>query len=278
MAAFCGACGKPVAAGGKFCGGCGAPNSLKSGSPALKIVLAVVLLVGAALLIAAGGAFLFGRKKIAELREKSGAASRVLPHSTAAGGSALLTMDEVGAIIGVPVTSIKMTGASDASYQTATEGMEAGIEIEHEDGESGAIQSLDAARLVSQKMAGGNGEKIAGLGDDAVYGAFNVLYVRKNDIVLTITPPNLQQAAQLKQVSYMNSQPVGSEEQLKALQKLQEMTKNDPTAASLSKPDAVSGAVDVIQHSAADRGNAYETQARLMARQMAEKVLAKIGT
>jgi hypothetical protein len=47
---------------------------------------------------------------------------------------------------------------------------------------------------------------------------------------------------------------------------------------SLAKPDAVSGAAGLIHSAAAERGGEYETKARLMARQMAEKVLAKIGT
>ena len=49
---------------------------------------------------------------------------------------------------------------------------------------------------MTKRMAGGTGESVAGLGDDALYGAFNVLYVRKNDTVVMITPPNLQMAAQ----------------------------------------------------------------------------------
>jgi hypothetical protein len=45
----------------------------------------------------------------------------------------------------------------------------------------------------------------------------------------------------------------------------------------LAKPNAVSGAGDLVQHAASEQGTAYETKARLMARQMAEHVLAKIG-
>ena len=293
MAAFCGACGKPLAEGGKFCGGCGAAQPVpanvtpptapaKSGSPALKILIAVVLLVGAALLMAAAGIFFVGRKKLAEWRKDSGVSSPASPagHSARSGGAvgaALLTKEEMGDIIGVPVVSIEMTGQSDASYKTATEGMDAGIEIERKDGESDAIQSFQAARQITQRMFGGKGETIADLGDDAIYGAFNVLYVRKNDLFLTITPPNLQQVAQLQQYSNLTSQPLGSDGQKKALEQLQETMKGDPASASLAKPDAVSGATDLIQHAAADRGNEYEAKARLMARQMAEKVLAKIG-
>ena len=74
----------------------------------------------------------------------------------------------------------------------------------------------------------------------------------------------------------MLSKPLGSDDQVKALEKLKDSMKGDPVAGSMSQPDAASGAVDAIQHSATERGNEYETKARLMARQLAEKVLSKI--
>jgi hypothetical protein len=310
MAAFCGTCGKPIAPDGRFCGGCGARNSVgaaqsvaqpvpanviathpapvKSGSPALLIVLLVVLIGGAAFVMVAAGAFYFARKKAAaQWRKEGSVASNLLAgaarassgrHAATSAGSALLSEAEVGAIIGVPVTSIEMSGKSDATYKTATLGLEAGIEIEREDGEADAIRSFEGARQVTQRAFGGKAETISGLGDDAVYGAFNVLYVRKGEVFLTIMPPNLQQAAQLEQYSNMVSQPPGSEGQLKALKRLQETAKGDPLQDSIAKPDAVSGAADLIHHAAAERRNDYEKKARLMARQMAEEVLAKIGT
>jgi hypothetical protein len=237
-----------------------------------------VLLGGAFVVAAAGGAFYLGRNRIAAWRKDGGMAAMVLPRTTRdVGSSAFLSKEEVGAIIGVPVTSVEMSGKADATYKTATLGMEAGIEIERKD-EAGAIQSIDAARLVTEHMFGGKGAKVVGVGDDALYGAFNVLYVRRNDVFLTITPPNLQQVAQMKQYSEMTSQPLGSDGQRKALEKLQDSMKGDPAMDSLGKPDAVAGAASLIQGAASERGNEYETQARLMARQMAEQVLAKIGT
>ena len=296
MAAFCGTCGKPVAPGGKFCGGCGAQTNaappyaapVKSGSSALKVVLVLVLLGGAALVAAAAGVFYFGRNRIAAWRNGGGIAAGLpasamavaMEHHAAAaafGRAALLTKEEVGSIIGVPVTSIEMSGQSDATYKTETQGLEAGIEIEQKN-EADAVQSMDAARQVTRNAFGGRADKVDGIGDDAVYGAFNVLYVRKSNVFLTIMPPNLQQAAQMEQASKMYAQPLGSEAQVKELEKLKETMKGDPVSGSLAKPDAVSGATDLIHHAAAERGNEYETKARLMARQMAEKVLAKIGT
>lgn len=311
MASFCGGCGKPLAVGGKFCGGCGAPISagvaqtqpvqpqpaagnpppaapVKSGSSALKILLVIVLLGGAVVVMAAAGAFYLGRKKIAEWRKDSGIAAIAPDSSALAAGhhsrsdgseaSALLSKEEVGAIIGYPVIDIEMSGKADAHYKTASMGVEASIEVERKDDEADAIQSIEAARHVTEHAFGGKGGKVPGVGDDAVYGAFNVLYVRKNDMFLTIMPPNLQQAAQFEQYNNLTSQPLGSDGQKAAMDKLQQTMKGDPTQGSLAKPDAMSGAVDLIHHAASERGNEYETKARLMARQMAEKVLAKIGT
>ncbi len=313
MASFCSSCGKPLTGDGRFCGACGAANTPgvppvvappvqqaspvatyvappKKGSSALKILLVIVLLGGAVVVMAAAGAFYYGRKKLAEFRKESGLAA-VLPGSGDSASpsgtrastpndvaqAALLTKEEVGAIIGVPVTSIEMTGKSDASYKTATMGMEASIEIEHGHDEADALQTFAAARMVTQKMFGGKAAPVTGLGDEAVYGAFNVLYVRKNDVVLTIMPPNLQQAAQFDHYNKMTAAPMGSDAQKEELEKMAAAGKGDPAMASLAKPDAMSGAVDLIQHAASDRGGEYETKARLMARQMAEKVLSKIG-
>jgi hypothetical protein len=263
---------------------------VKSGSSALKIVLVVVLLGGAALVVAAAGAFYYGRNRLAAWRNDNGIAGSSMPggamaramsrHASADafGQAALLSKEEVGAIIGVPVTSIEMSGKSDATYKTGKVGLEASIEIERKDGDADATQSMDGARLVTRKAFGGNAEKVDGVGDDALYGAFNVLYVRKGEVFLTIMPPNLQMAAQQEQAARMYAQPLGSDAQVKELEKLKETMKDDPVKDSLAKPDAVSGAAGLIQGAAAERGGEYETKARLMARQMAEKVLAKIGT
>lgn len=314
MAAFCGKCGTPLGAAGKFCPSCGTPRpadataqpdatpaqpagaapaqavvAANTGSSGLKL-LAILLVVGlGGIVLAAGTAIYFGQKKLREFRQSHSVAGAVAPDSASGApsesrpgssrgddASMLLTKEEVGTIIGVPVTSIEMQGKQDAHYKTDTMGMEASIEFERKDGESDAIQSMAAARKVTQGMFGGKAAPVASLGDEAVYGAFNVLYVRKNDLFLTIMPPNLQQAAQMKQYNDMTSQPMGSDAQVKSLQKLTELSKGDAAVNSLSKPDAMSGAVDLIHHAATESGNEYETRSREMARQMAEKVLAKL--
>lgn len=306
MAAFCGSCGKPLVSDMKFCGGCGAATSSSgtvpppstpspvinaapaaSGSSALKIVLVIVVIAVAGLAAVVTGAYFYGRNKIAQWQKDHGASGASILQTVAAAGhgrshepdgSAFLTKEEVSSIIGKPVTEIEMQSKSDAVYKTATPGFEATIEIERKDDGADATQSIEAARMVTKKMFGGKAESITGIGDDALYGAFNVLYVRKNDVVLTITPPNLQQAAQAEMTTNMLSQPMGSDAQKQALEKLSQSMKGDPVAGSLSKPDAMSGAVDLIHHSATESGNEYETKSRLMARQLADKVLSKMGT
>ena len=311
MAAFCGTCGKPLAADAMFCGGCGAVNSVsasqsnptrpvqattnpsytpsaKTGSPILKIVLVVVLLGGAALMMAAVGAFYFGRKKIAEWRQEhnvaaasvsdSGSASSSKQHATPTGdiGAAFLSKEEVAAIIGMPVTAIELSKTR-AIYSTSNPAIEATIDIERKRDEADAIQDMDASRQVTRHIFGGKADKIAGLGDDAVYGAMNSVDVRKGDVILTITPPNMQTAAQAKNLSHLYAAE-GADAQKKAMGELENSMKGDPNMAALGKPDAISGAVSLITHSATEQGNEYEKKARLMARQMAEKVLSKLGS
>jgi len=193
-------------------------------------------------------------------------------------GAAALTKEEVSEIILKPVIELETHGDGGAAYKTATQGYEANIEIERKDGRADATQSFEAARMVTKSMFGGKAESVPGIGDDALYGAFNVLYVLKNDVMLTIMPPNLQQAAQSEMATSMLSQPLGSDAQRQALEKMTRSMQGDPVANSLAKPDAVSGAVDLIHHAASESGNEYETKSRLMARQLAEKVLSKMGS
>jgi len=312
MAAFCGTCGKPVVGDAQFCGGCGARTSSSNaaqtappsapspvinaapaatGTSALKIILIFLVIAGAGLAAVGTGAYFYGRNKIAQWKKDNGVADSgngisVLQAAAAAAahhvrshgsGSATLTKEEVSAIILKPVTELEMQSEDDAHYKTATPGYEATIEVERKDDAADAKQSFDAARMVT-KGAGGKAESVPGIGDDALYGAFNVLYVIKNDFFLTIMPPNLQQAAQLEEHDKVMSLPMGSDAQRAALEKMAESMKGDPAMGSLSKPDAMSGAVDLIRHSATETGNEYQTKSRLMARQLAEKVLSKMGT
>jgi len=262
----------------------------KSGSPVLKILLVVVLLGGAVVMMAAVGAYFFGRKKIAEWRQQQGMTSTAVSgsgseavgerHGTPTGdiGFAFLTKEEMGAILGVPVTSIEFSSKSDANYKTANPLVEATVEIERKSDEADAIQDMEASRQVTRHAFGGKADRVPGLGDDAVYGAINFLYVRKGDVVMTITPPTVQAAAQAEKLSHVYDQPMGSDAQKKAMDEFSQSMKGDPNVAAMGKPDAVSGAVGLITHSATEQGNEYEKKARLMARQIAEKVLSKLGS
>jgi len=313
MAAFCGSCGKPVAGDVQFCGGCGARTSSTSaaqtaplaapspviisaapaakGSPALKIILVLFLIAGAGLAAVVTGAYFYGRNKVAQWKRDNGISSdassiSVLQAAAAThharshegSGAPVLTKEEVSEIIGKPVTEIEMSGKGDATYKTASANYEAGIEVERGNDGTDAKETFEAARMVTRKMFGGKAESVPGIGDDAVYGAFNVLYVLRNDVVLTITPPNVQQQAQAEILSNVYAQPLGSDAQKAAMEKLSQSMKDDPATRSLSKPDAMSGAVDLIGHAASATGNEYETKSRLMARRLAEKVLSKMGT
>jgi hypothetical protein len=310
MAAFCGTCGKPVAGDVKFCGGCGAPTSSSNaaqtappsapsvvinaapaatGTSALKIILVLLVVAGAGLAAVGTGAYFYGRNKVAQWKKDNGVSGdasgmSVLQAAAAAhharthgSGSATLTKEEVSEIILKPVTELEVQSENDTHYKTATPGYEASIEFERKDGTADATQAFQAARMVT-KMAGGKAESVPGIGDDALYGAFNVLFVVKNDVFLTIMPPNLAQQAQAEMTNNMLSQPLGSDAQRAALEKMSQSMKGDPAANSLSKPDAMSGAVDLIRHSATETGNEYETKSRLMARQLAEKVLSRMGS
>jgi len=289
----------------KFCGSCGAarqsdatvqpqsqpqPNAVvaKSGSPALKIILVVIALGFGLAVLVAGGAVYFGKKKLDEWRRTHDVASANDPASPSGAtadrtsssrhgeGITLLTKEEVGEIIGEPVTSIESNSPSHATYKTANLYIDAGIEIERKDDEADAIREMAAERTVT-KTFGGTGNAVPGLGDDAIYGAYNSLVVRKHDVVLTITPPKLAMAAQAAQTTKMMSEAPGSDAQVKDIEKLSGMMKGSQVTNSLAKPDAVSGAVDLIKHAATEPENEYDTKARLMARQLAEKALAKIG-
>jgi len=295
MAAFCGTCGKPLGSDVKFCGGCGAkassanaahatPSAAPSpvinaappatGTSALKIVIVLLVVAGAGLAGIGTGVYFYGRNKVAQWQKDHGVSDHARTHTGS--GDATLTKEEVSAIILKPVTEIETHGDGSAVYKTATDGYEANIEVENNGGRADAVQSFEAARTVTRRMFGGKAESVPGIGDDALYGAYNVLYVLKGDVVLTIMPPNLQQAAQSEMATNMLSQPLGSDAQKAALEKMSKSMQGDPVAGSLAKPDAMSGAVDLIHHSASETGNEYETKSRLMARQIAEKMLSKM--
>ncbi len=195
---------------------------------------------------------------------------------SAAKGAAdpMLTKEEVAAVLGQPVTSVEGTGTS-LTYKTDVMQLEAGIEVEQGSDVADAVETMEGARKATG-LLGGKPEAVPGLGDEAFFGAMSFLYVRKGDAVVTITPPNLQQVAGLKVAERMRTAKLGSDEQIKALEELKGIEKNDPMAAGLNSGEAMQGALATIKASSQKQGTQYETDTRAMAQALATKVLEKL--
>ncbi len=185
--------------------------------------------------------------------------------------TALLTKEEVGAILASAVTSVEGT-ATDMAYKTAVVGLEVTIGLETE---NDAQLAMSGARKATG-MLGGTPEEVPNLGEEAFFGAMSVLYVRRGDRVITITPPNLQLAAGVAAYDKMAEAKLGSPEQLQALKELQQVEKTDPLMAGLKQSDDMQGAVAVINASSKKQGTSYETQARAIGIALATKVVAKL--
>ena len=183
----------------------------------------------------------------------------------------LLSKEEVGAILGNAVTSVE-GAATDMAYKTAVVGLEVTIGLETE---NDAQLAMSGARKATG-MLGGTPEEVPNLGEEAFFGAMSVLYVRRGDMVITITPPNLQLAAGVAAYDKMAEAKLGSPEQLRALKELQQVEETDPLMAGLKQSDDMQGAVAVINASSKKQGTSYETQARAIGVALATKVLAKL--
>jgi hypothetical protein len=191
------------------------------------------------------------------------------------GTGAILTREEVATVIGLPVTAVEQTGATDFTYKTADLSIQAGIEIDRHGDVADAIQAMAGARTAT-KLLGGTPQPEASLGDESLYGAFSVLYVRRGESVVIVTPPNLQQAAQMHAYNEMTSKPMGSEDQKKAMDRLQETMKNDPVLSRPATSDPMAAAMAVVAASSKPQGTEYETKARAMARDLARLALKKL--
>ena len=226
------------------------------------------------------GLFLAGCNKTPEGKADAPSAS---PGRPAAGASrsgakgaaaALLTKEEVGTILGQPVTTIEGTGTS-LTYKTDILQLETSIEVEPQGDAAGAVESMEGARKATGFL-GGKPEVVSGVGDEAFFGAMSFLYFRKGDAFVTIVPPNLQQVAGLKSAEKLREAKFGSDEQLKALEDLKRIEKSDPMAAGLQDANAMQGALSTIKASSQKQGTQYETDARAMALALAAKLLEKL--
>ena len=185
----------------------------------------------------------------------------------------ILTKEEVGAILGEPVTSIEGTGTS-LTYKTATLLLETGIDVEEHDSVADAVQAMQGAHTATGFL-GGEADVVPGLGDEAFFGAMSFLYGRKGDVSFTITPPNLQQLAGMKAYEKVRDAKSG-DEMGKAMKELQRVQGTDPLQAGLEAKDAPTGAVAVIKASSKKQGTEYEKQARAMALALARKLVEKL--
>jgi len=201
------------------------------------------------------------------------------PHAARPGGkvdvTALLTREEVSAILGEPVTEVEVTGKQSATYKTAVLQLETSVEVEQQRDVADAVESMEGARKATGVL-GGKPEDVPGLGDEAIFGAMSVLYVRKGSTFINIQPPNLQMVAGLKAAEKFREAPSGSDERKKALENLAEVQKTDPMNAGLKGGDDMQGALAAVKASSQKQGTRYEADSRAMALAVAAKVLEKL--
>jgi hypothetical protein len=190
-------------------------------------------------------------------------------------GRGVLTREEVAAVLGKPVTSVEGTGRN-LTYKTDVIQLETAIEVEEKDDLDEALQAMQGARTATG-LLGGKPEAIAGLGDEAFFGAMSFLYIRKGNAVITITPPNLQQVAGVEAYEKVRDAKFGSDEQRAAMASLTQVEKTDPLAtAGMKGGDAMQGAMATINAVSAKQGTDYETRTRAMAVALATRLLQKL--
>jgi hypothetical protein len=186
-------------------------------------------------------------------------------------GQGVLTREEVSAILGSSVTSVE-GAATDMEYKTDTLGLETTIGIEA----AGDSEQAMAGARKATAMLGGAPEDVPRLGDDAFFGAMSVLYVRRGDNVITITPPNFQQIASMAAYGKVTDAKLGSAEQAQAMQDFLQTEKKDPLQAGLKSGDDMQGALATVAAASKKQGTPYETQGRTVAVALASKVLTKL--
>ena len=197
--------------------------------------------------------------------------ARQAPHGLQNRARGVLTREEVTAILGAPVTSME-GAATDMEYRTDTLSLETTVGIETQEDSN---QAMAGARKATS-MLGGTPEEVPNLGDEAFFGAMSILYVRKGDNIITITPPNFQQIAAMAAYNKVTAAPLGSDEQRKAMQDFQQVEKNDPIKVGLSSPDAARGALATVAAVSRKQGTPDEEHGRAVAVALAAKVVSKL--
>jgi hypothetical protein len=222
------------------------------------------------------GLFLAGCNKASSVAADSSSRPSDPRASRSAGKGAegaLLTKEEVGAVIGQPVTSVEGKGTH-LTYKTDVMLLEATIELDRKRDVAAAIQAMQGARTATGFL-GGAPEAVPGLGDEALFGAMSSLYVRKGSDFILIQPPNLQMIAGQKAGEKL-MQAKGPEEMRKAMEELKQVQKTDPSNAGLAGGDATQGALAVVKASSQKQGTRYETDSRAMSVALATKLLQKL--
>jgi hypothetical protein len=181
----------------------------------------------------------------------------------------VLTKEEVGAILGTPVTEVEGKNKH-LKYKTASIYVETTIEVDQND----SVGAMVGARKATS-MLGGTPEAVPGLGDEAFFGAMSTLYARKGDSMALIQAPNYAVQAQAKAMEKVQNAK-GPDEMQKAMEELQQVSKNDPTKAGLQGGDATQGAMAVVNAASKKQGTAYEAQTRAMAVALATKLMEKL--
>jgi hypothetical protein len=193
------------------------------------------------------------------------------PSTGQTGGTPVLTKQEVGAILGSAVISVEGR-PGDMNYKTAVIGLETTVGVESQDD---SVEAMSGARKATG-MLGGTPEVVPNLGEEAFFGAMSILYVRKGNFMITITPPNLQLVAASAAYSKVTDAKMGSVEQAKAMQDLVAVEKTDPLNAGLKGGNDVQGALAVVAASSKKQGTTNEAQARAMGLALAMKLLSTI--
>lgn len=220
--------------------------------------------------------FLEGCKKEAPDLPQAPASGRSPPSRSRAKDSTtpLLSKEEVGAIIGQPVTSVEGKGTN-LTYKTGELGFETHIEVEDRDA-ADAVQSMTGARTATG-MLGGKPEAVPGLGDEAFFGAMSTLYFRKGNAFVLVQAPNFAMQAQQRAGQKLRSATT-NEERSQAIAELQQVMKGDPISEGMpgKNGDDMQAALAVVKASSKKQGTAYEAQTRAMAVALGTKVVEKL--
>ncbi len=178
-------------------------------------------------------------------------------------------------MLGVPVVEIEASGNASVNYKTADPMMYASLEVERKDSDDDALGEMEGARKATN-LLGGTPQPAAGIGDDAFFGAMSILYVRKGNVVLNITPPNLMQVAQGQAYNRVIAAGTDVDAAKSAMENLTAVSKDDPKMAGNAERDPMKAATDVVAAASKPQGTEYEAKARAMAVGIARAALARL--